>query len=97
MDPCTDGLGKPGEEMRARSWELVTADESTIVAKPLLDAIVVEDREGNRCFSDPPCTYESDGFKFLNEPENPFDQSVASNTGPGWWGRWFSRRNTMDE
>jgi hypothetical protein len=29
--------------MRTRSWELVAANEPAVIAKPLLDAIVVED------------------------------------------------------
>jgi len=40
---CTNGLGKPAEEMIAGGRELVTANESAIVTKPLLDGITVED------------------------------------------------------
>jgi hypothetical protein len=33
--------------MSARSGELIAADESTVVSKPFLDAIVVESSEGD--------------------------------------------------
>ena len=39
--------------MGARGWELVAADESTIGAEPVLDAIVVKDPECDRRFPDP--------------------------------------------
>ena len=33
--------------------ELITADESTIVAKPLSDATVMEDGQDDRCLANP--------------------------------------------
>ena len=73
--------------MRARSGELVTTDESTVVAEPFPDTIEVEDRKGNRRFSDPPCADESNVFEVVYEPNNVVDQPVTSETGPGWkWG-----------
>jgi hypothetical protein len=62
FDARADDLGEASEEMSARSRELVAADESTIVAKPFLDVTVMEDLESYRCFPDPPCTNQSDGF-----------------------------------
>ena len=47
FDPRTDDLGETGEEMSARSRELVATDGSTIISEPFLDAIVVEDSEGD--------------------------------------------------
>jgi hypothetical protein len=82
FDPRTDDLGETGEEMSARSRELVAADESTVIAKPFLDAIVVEDSEGDGCFPDPPCTDESDGFEVFGNSDDLLDQLPASETGP---------------
>jgi hypothetical protein len=73
--------------MSARSWELVTTNESTVVAKPVLNAIVVEDLERDRRFPNPPCTNESDRFEVFGESDDRLYQFVASETGPGWWGR----------
>ena len=73
--------------MGARGRELVTADESTVVTEPILDAVVVEDLERDRCFSDPPYTDESDRFKVFCESDNLLDKPIASKTGPGRWGR----------
>jgi hypothetical protein len=73
--------------MRTRSWELVATDESTVIAKPGLDAIVVKDGESDGCFPDPPCANEGDGFEVFGETNELLDQLVASETGPGWRGR----------
>ena len=45
IQPRTDDLGETGEEMNARSRELVAADESTVICKPFLCAIVVKGSE----------------------------------------------------
>ena len=59
--------------MRARGWELVAANESTVVAEPFLDAAVVEGSESNRRFSNSTCTDEGDGFKLFSETNNLVD------------------------
>jgi hypothetical protein len=87
FDSRTDDLGETGEEMSARSRELIATDESTVLAKPFLDAIVVEDGEGDGCFPDPPCTDESDGFQVFSESDDLLDQLFASETGPWRRGR----------
>ena len=46
--------------MGTGSGELITTDESTVVAKPFLDPIVVEDGQGNRGLANPARTNESD-------------------------------------
>ena len=69
--------------MSKRRWKLVTADKSSVGTKPVLDAIVVEDLECNRCFSDSACTDESDRFKVFSEANDRLDKSIASETGPG--------------
>jgi len=71
--------------------ELVTADKPPIVSKQLLDAIMVEDRQSNRCFPNPPCTNESNWSEGFCETDDPFDELVAPKTGPWWWGRGFTR------
>jgi hypothetical protein len=73
--------------MRAGSWELITADKSTVVAESFFDPIVVEDLEGNRCLADPPCADESDGFEISSESDDRSNQLVASETVPRGWGR----------
>ena len=73
--------------MNTGSRELVTTNKSTVVAKPVLDPIVVEDSEGNGCFPDSPCTDESDGFKVFSESGDFLNQFVAPKTGPGPRGR----------
>ena len=95
LDSCADDLGELAEQIGARSWELVTADESTVIAEPVPDAIVVEDGEGDGCFSNPPCTDESEGLKILSEINDFLDQFVASEAGPGRRGRYFSQENTV--
>ena len=59
--------------MGARRGELVTADESTVIAKPFLDAIVVEDGQRDGCLADPPGTDESDGFQVFGEVNDLLD------------------------
>ena len=78
-----------------RGWELVTTDKPTVVSKPFLDAIVVEDRQYDGCFPNPPRTDESDWGEVSCETNDLLDQLVTSETGP--WRRWgrFSRRDTM--
>ena len=43
FDSCADDLGDPVEEVGKRGGELVTANESTVIAKALFDTVVVED------------------------------------------------------
>jgi hypothetical protein len=44
FDVCANDLGEPTEKVSVGCGELVTPDEPPVVAKPLLDPIVVEDR-----------------------------------------------------
>ena len=79
------------KEVSTRGRELVATDESTVVAKPLLDPIVVEDGQGDGCLPDPSSTDESDWGKVLGEADYLLDQFVASKEDPWWWRRKFSR------
>ena len=65
--------------------ELVAADEPTIVAKPLLDSIVVEDSEGDGGLSNSARAYECDWNEVLGEIDYLLDQLVTSKERP--WGR----------
>ena len=71
----------------ARSGELVATDESTVNAKPFLDAIVMEHAQRNRCLADPSGTNESDGSQVFSETDDLVDQIIAPITGP-WRRRW---------
>jgi hypothetical protein len=81
--------------MGTRSGKLVAADESTVPAESLFDLIVVEDFESNRRLPNPPCTDESNGFEDFGEPDDLFDQLVASKTVPRRRGRQFTKRGTI--
>ena len=77
--------------MNARGGELVTTDEPTIVPESFLGAIMVEDSQGDRRFSDPPYADESDWREFFCEIDDPLDEFSASKTSP-WRRRWgFAR------
>ena len=67
--------------MSARSGELIAADKSTVISKPLLDAIVVEDSEGDRGLSNPTCANEGSGFKLFGMTNDLLDELTASEKG----------------
>jgi hypothetical protein len=73
--------------MSTGSQELVTTDESAVIAESVLDAIVVEEGESDGGFSDSPCANKGDGFEVFGETDELLDQLVTSKTCPGWWGR----------
>ena len=62
--------------------ELVTADKSTIVSEPLLDAIVVKDGQSDGCLPNPSWTDESEWCEVLGELDDLLNQIVASKTRP---------------
>ena len=69
--------------------ELVATDEPTMVAKPLLDAIVVEDGQSDGSLADSTGTNEGDWSKLFCKADNFLDQRVASEEGPRWlWWRF---------
>jgi len=72
--------------MRARGRELVTPNESTVVTKPLLDPVVLENGQCDRGLANSTSTDESDRSKLLGEIDYLLDQLVASE-GPRWQ-RW---------
>ena len=55
---------------------MVATDKPTVVAKSLLDAIVMEDFEGDGCLSDPAGANESGGCEFSARPtSSPINSS----------------------
>ena len=80
FDPGPDGLGESGKKLGTRSRKLITADESTVLTKPVSDSIMVKDGEGDRCFPGPPCADESDGLEVFGESNDLFNQLVPSKT-----------------
>jgi hypothetical protein len=88
FNACADGPGELTEEVGERGGELVATDEPTVVTKPLLDAIVVEDGQGDGSFPNPASADESDGSELFRETDDLFDPFVASKEDPrwGWWG-----------
>ena len=66
-------MGESSEEMSAQRRELITTDKPAVIAKPELDAIVVENGEGNGCFPNAPRTNESDGFEVFSKIDDPLD------------------------
>jgi hypothetical protein len=56
-----------------RRWKLVAANESTVVAKPFLDPIVMEDLQRNGRFANPSGTYERERFQVFGETDDFFD------------------------
>ena len=73
--------------MSARGRELIAANESATLAKPLFDASVVEDSQDSRCFSNSTHTNQSDWDEVFCESNNLVDQFITSKDGPRRW-RW---------
>jgi hypothetical protein len=73
--------------MDDRCWEPVTLDEPTILAEPLLDAIVMEDSQSDRRLADPTSTNQSDWGETFCQANDLLDQTVTSETGFRCWGR----------
>ena len=61
------------EEVSARRRELITTDESTVIAKSFLDSVVMKDCESDRSFPNPTRTNKSDGFRAFGEANDLFD------------------------
>ena len=75
--------------MGERCWELVAANKSAAIAKPLLDVIVMEDGQCDGCFANPSGTYESNRFEVFSETDNLLDELIAPKKVLGWkWGEF---------
>jgi len=68
--------------MGARGREFFAMNESTIVTKPPLDPIVVENCQGDGCLANPASADEGDRSKILDEFDYLLDQLAASEEGP---------------
>ena len=77
--------------MSAGGGELVTTDEPAVVAKLLLDSIVVENSQRNGGLADSASADESDWDEVLSKIDYLLDQLVASKEGPWGQRRGFSR------
>jgi hypothetical protein len=84
-------LDSSTEEICERSWELVAADEPSVIAKSFLDPIVVEDSQGDRGFPNSTCADESEWGEVFSETNDLLDQLVATEAGPRCWGWQFSQ------
>ena len=74
-----------------RRGELIATNEATVMSKPLLDPIVVENGQGDGRLADSAGTDESDWSEVFGEIDYSLDQLVTSEERP-WWQRWgFSR------
>jgi len=87
----TDDVGDPAEEVGERGGELVTPDEPAVMAKSLLDPIVVEDGQREGCLADSASTDESDWDEPFGEIDYLLGQLVAAEEGPWWQRRRFPR------
>ena len=82
FDARAGDLGEPTEKVSESSWELVTSNEPAILAEPLLDAIMMEDSQGDGRLADSAGTNQSDRSEVFGKPKDPFDQLVTSETSP---------------
>jgi len=88
---CARDCGESAKEITDRGRELVAADESTLVAKPLLDTVVVEDNQGDGSLPDSTGTNESERGEGFCKVDDFIDQLVTPETRPWWPGRKFTR------
>ena len=87
IDVRASGLGEPVEEMAERRRGFVNSDEPMILAKPLLDAIVMEDGQSDEHLADPANTDRSDRGETFRKSDDLVDQIVATETGFRRWRR----------
>ena len=77
--------------MCERGGELVAADEPAAIAKPLFDAIVMQNGQSDGCLANSAGTNERDWSEVLHQTNDLLDQLVAPIEDPGWWGWGFTR------
>jgi len=73
--------------MSTRRRKLVTANESALIAKSILDAAVVEDGQCDGCLADPSSADESNRCQVFCQTNDLFDQLTTPETRPWPWGR----------
>ena len=79
-----------------RSPETRQDNEPAVPTKLFLDAIIMDESQGNGCLANSTSTNESNGCKVFSKGNNLLNQFVASKTGPWWWGRQLPKWNTID-
>ena len=89
----TDDCGETSEKMSARSGKLVATNESTVIAEPFLDTVVVKDSEGDGCFPDAPCANKGSRFEIFDMTNDLLDEPIAPEKGLRRRGRRFSGRD----
>ena len=72
FDASTGNFRKPAQEIGSRSGKLVATDESPVIAKPLFDPAVMEDRQSNQRLSNPTSTDQSDRIEIFCKTNNSF-------------------------
>ena len=82
FDARAGDLGELTEKMSERGWELVTSNEPAILAEPLLDAIMMEDSQGDGRLADSAGTNQSDRSEVFDKPKDPLDQLVTPEASP---------------
>ena len=70
--------------------ELVATDEPAVMTKPLLDSIVVENRQCDRGLPNPTSADESNWAKVFSEMDYLLYQLIAPKEGPWWRRRGFA-------
>jgi len=76
--------------MSGQGKELIATDESTVVTKPLLDAVIVQDGQSDRRLADSASTDKSNWGEIFRETDDLLDQLVASEEDSRWRGWGFS-------
>ena len=77
--------------MRTGGYELIATNEATIVAKPLLDPVVVENSQSDGGLADSARANEGDWNEVLSEINYLLDKVVACKEGSWGRGREFSK------
>lgn len=73
LDACTNNLRKSTEKVGPGGWELVTANETSIIAKSFLYTIVVKESQCDGSFPDSACSGESDRVKVFHGVDDILD------------------------
>ena len=68
--------------MNERGWELVASDESTVLVKPLLDAMVMKNGQNDGCLADSTGTDEGHGREVYCQSDDIFNQLVTAENSP---------------
>ena len=76
--------------MRERGGELVAANKSTVIPKPFLDSVIVEDAQCDGRLANPTSAYESNSIEVFGETDKLLDEVASSETDLQWRGQGFT-------